>query len=196
MRFPGRVEGVIRVTPTPGNAPLRRRSEAKVRSGPSADPDSETSNAKRAPSPVTVPAGSSPARDATDARNADVARVEAVARARSKSLDGNRTDRVASDAPPATDRAWLNSLRPDVQPEYPPISRRRGEEGNVTLRVKIREDGSVTAVELQRSSGFTRLDESAVSSVSRARFLRPDGSPPQRVVEKTFTLVFRLNDPS
>jgi periplasmic protein TonB len=56
------------------------------------------------------------------------------------------------------------------QPRYPPESRRSGEEGLVVLRVLINEMGRAARVEIERSSGHSRLDEAARVAVQRALF--------------------------
>lgn len=56
-------------------------------------------------------------------------------------------------------------------PAYPPLSRRLNEEGRVLLRVWVRADGSAERVEIARSSGFDRLDRSALEAVARWRFV-------------------------
>lgn len=66
------------------------------------------------------------------------------------------------------------------KPPYPMLARRLGAQGVVLLRVQVREDGSVAAVELARSSGFSILDESATRTVRESwRFVpaRMDDSP-------------------
>lgn len=63
-------------------------------------------------------------------------------------------------------------------PPYPDRSRRRDEQGTVTLHVLVGEDGSVERVELAESSGFDSLDRSALDTVRRKwRFVpaRRDG---------------------
>ncbi|MDQ3268491.1 MAG: energy transducer TonB [Pseudomonadota bacterium] len=55
-------------------------------------------------------------------------------------------------------------------PEYPPIARRMGEEGRVTLRVLVNENGRPTRVDVQKTSGSPRLDEAARQSVLHAMF--------------------------
>lgn len=82
------------------------------------------------------------------------------------------------------------SARPDYsinpKPPYPMIARRLGAQGIVILRVQVREDGSVAAVELARSSGFAVLDDSATRTVRDSwRFLPAhiDGSPVTSWVE-------------
>jgi protein TonB len=65
-----------------------------------------------------------------------------------------------------TDIAYVEPPRP----LYPPESRRSGEEGLVVLRVLIDESGRVVSIEVQRSSGFARLDAAARRAVERAQF--------------------------
>lgn len=45
-----------------------------------------------------------------------------------------------------------------------------GEQGKTILRVLVNEKGQPEKVEIQRSSGFTRLDEAARLAVQRAFF--------------------------
>lgn len=54
--------------------------------------------------------------------------------------------------------------------EVPLASRRLGEQGLVLLRVRVGVDGLPRQVSVQRSSGFARLDEQALSAMRRARF--------------------------
>jgi len=54
--------------------------------------------------------------------------------------------------------------------EYPGISRRMGEAGKVTLRVLVNEKGRAEKVEIEKSSGFQRLDEAARQALLRAQF--------------------------
>jgi protein TonB len=55
-------------------------------------------------------------------------------------------------------------------PEYPRLSRRSAESGRVVVRVYIDTAGQPHSVQVSSSSGFARLDESAVSAVQKARF--------------------------
>jgi protein TonB len=66
-------------------------------------------------------------------------------------------------------QAKPNYLR-NPPPPYPPASRQAGEHGVVTLLVSVSEDGRATSVRLKRSSGFARLDASALNAVQRWRF--------------------------
>src|SRR3989338_11035335 len=54
-------------------------------------------------------------------------------------------------------------------PNYPARSRRFNEQGRVLLRVELGEDGRISGVAVKTSSGFTSLDEAAVSAVKTWR---------------------------
>ncbi|MDP3539520.1 MAG: TonB family protein [Azonexus sp.] len=57
------------------------------------------------------------------------------------------------------------------KPTYPPASRKLREEGTVYLRVHVDTDGRAIEVELKKSSGISRLDQSALDTVSKWRFV-------------------------
>jgi len=74
--------------------------------------------------------------------------------------------------PPALVQAHVDADYLDnPKPVYPSFSRRAGEEGTVSLRVRVGVEGRALAVEVARSSGFPRLDEAARDAVSRWRFV-------------------------
>lgn len=61
---------------------------------------------------------------------------------------------------------------PNRKPPYPASSVRMGEEGTVVLNLYIRADGTVQEARVERSSGFAKLDQSAVRyAESNWRFL-------------------------
>lgn len=68
---------------------------------------------------------------------------------------------------PSSDANYLNN----PPPPYPPLSKRLGEQGRVVVRVHISTDGIATRAEVQKSSGFPRLDETAVQTVLRWRYV-------------------------
>ena len=68
---------------------------------------------------------------------------------------------------PSSNAAYLNNPAPG----YPSISRRMGEEGKVVLRVLISADGKPEKIEIQKSSGYDRLDRHAQDTVQRWRFV-------------------------
>ena len=56
-----------------------------------------------------------------------------------------------------------------VIPDYPAFSRKRREEGTVTIIASLA-DGAVTAAEVEKGSGFARLDMAALRAVKGWRF--------------------------
>lgn len=69
---------------------------------------------------------------------------------------------TATMVPPRIDREHSN-----ITPEYPPTSKRLGEQGRVLVRVLILENGSAGEVQVVQSSGYPRLDAAAVEHVQR-----------------------------
>jgi protein TonB len=68
-----------------------------------------------------------------------------------------------------------------AKPDYPSASRRLEEEGTVTLKFLIGADGRVLQADIEKTSGFNRLDEAARNALSKCQF-RPgtvDGKPEQ-----------------
>jgi protein TonB len=89
---------------------------------------------------------------------------------------------------PVRTGAVVNSANCE-KPEYPSASRRMEEEGTVSLRFLIGPDGKVIQSEIEKSSGYKRLDEAARSGLSRCQF-RPatvDGKPEQAWASMKYT---------
>jgi len=78
-------------------------------------------------------------------------------------------------APPAPVQATLPRFDAgyldNPKPPYPSLSRRMGEQGRVVLRVHVGADGAAGEVLLHASSGSPRLDESALATVRRWKFV-------------------------
>lgn len=53
---------------------------------------------------------------------------------------------------------------------YPPESRLAGEEGKVVLRALVNECGLVEKINIDKSSGYKRLDDAAIAAVKSTRF--------------------------
>ena len=51
------------------------------------------------------------------------------------------------------------------------MSKRLGEKGNVVVRVLIGADGTAQKAELKQSSGYDRLDQAAVTTVLKWRYV-------------------------
>jgi protein TonB len=56
-------------------------------------------------------------------------------------------------------------------PPYPSLSRRTGEQGRVILRVHVTPGGTVDDIQVRTSSGHARLDDSALETVKRWKFV-------------------------
>ena len=92
--------------------------------------------------------------------------------------------------PPRFDAAYLNN----PSPSYPALSRRNGEAGKVMLRVQVSSDGRPQQIELQRSSGFNRLDDAAMAAVRQWRFI-PAKRGEENLTEWVLVpLVFKLTN--
>lgn len=68
---------------------------------------------------------------------------------------------------PSSDADYLQNPKP----VYPAMSRRFGEQGQVVLRVLIGADGMAQKAEIRRSSGYDRLDQAALATVQRWRYV-------------------------
>ena len=81
----------------------------------------------------------------------------------------SQTQGAAAEAPvspPRFDAAYLNN----PLPVYPNLSRRLREMGVVQLRVRVSAVGEPLEIHLFKSSGFTRLDDSALAAVQKWKF--------------------------
>lgn len=97
---------------------------------------------------------------------------------------------VAAPTPPRFDANYLDNPKP----HYPPISRRVGEQGKVVLRVHVAADGSATEVQLHTSSGYTRLDDSALATVRRWKFVPARLGPESVAAWVLVPIAFTLKD--
>jgi len=78
-------------------------------------------------------------------------------------------------------------------PTYPLQSKHLHEQGEVTMRVGLDGQGRVSEVGIERSSGFTRLDEAARAAVLtwRCNAALRDGKPARAVAIQTFEFVLQ-----
>ncbi len=86
-----------------------------------------------------------------------------------------QTAAQAPPAAPAPPRVDLPSSSADYlnnpPPPYPPLSKRLGEQGRVVVRARIEVNGSASQAEVRTSSGYERLDQAALQTVKRWRYL-------------------------
>ncbi|MBX9742331.1 MAG: energy transducer TonB [Chthoniobacterales bacterium] len=80
-------------------------------------------------------------------------------------------------APPSSASSGAIDVTPSYlhnpQPLYPENERRYGHEGTVLLRVAINEQGVITHLAIEHSSGYPSLDDQAASTVERSWIFRP-----------------------
>ncbi len=69
--------------------------------------------------------------------------------------------------PPKFNADYLDNPKPG----YPTMSKRLGEQGKVLLRVLVNSKGFPDKVEIDKSSGFARLDNAALQAVERWKFV-------------------------
>ncbi len=81
-----------------------------------------------------------------------------------------------------------------LQPQYPWLSRKKGEEGEVIVTVRVNAKGGMTDCKIKKSSGFARLDHAALEAVAKAVFspARRDGMPVES--SKDWAFDFRLEE--
>lgn len=111
------------------------------------------------------------------------------------------TDKPRPTPPPVVEKPVVR-VKPDIdprfkrrfQPDYPPTSKRLGEEGSVTVDLLVGPDGKVLEAKVGTSSGYPRLDEAAVKHALRAWRFTPgteNGKPVafRHQVKVTFKIV-------
>lgn len=97
---------------------------------------------------------------------------------------------MAAPTQPRFDADYLDNPKP----AYPAISRRLGEQGRVTLRVHVAADGSTSEVQLHTSSGSSRLDQSALDTVRRWKFVPAKRGPDPVAAWVLVPIAFTLKD--
>ncbi|RKE36858.1 outer membrane transport energization protein TonB [Paraburkholderia sp. BL23I1N1] len=81
-----------------------------------------------------------------------------------------------------------------ITPEYPSLSRRRGETGTAYVKFVVGLTGKLENIELKKSSGFNRLDDAAVAA-AHASVCKPyleNGQPIRAAYTQPYN--FNLND--
>lgn len=147
------------------------------------------------PAPVTLPV---PARSAASPIPIETPHPEAESEAvpPAPAVGKDAIDAAEQDASLTKDKGVTAeaAAASAVRPVYPRISRRRGEEGTVTLSVDVSASGRAGRVEIIRSSGHPRLDQAACTAVSDTSFTPAQqlGRAVDSTVELSFT--FTLTD--
>jgi len=150
------------------------------------------------PAPVSAPP--SPPREpkvAANPRQGQTSKIPlSASAAKEHSTPGGRIGSVPAydENPPREDYpsggqprlAVVSDVIARVQPVYPLVSRRKGEEGEVRLLVKLESGGAILSVEVMGSSGYPSLDASALAAVKKWGF---SSRTPEKLI---VPVIFRL----
>ncbi len=197
---------VVQNMPTVVQALLLEDQRPEVRSEPRTEPRPEP--AKPVPPPLLKPETppiktppQSPAPTVVEPAVVAQANANAIAAASPPPAPANTSapaspaaTAVAAPKPAAPARTTANvNMAQCEKPEYPSASRRMEEEGTVALRFLVGVDGKIVQSEIEKSSGYKRLDEAARTGLSKCQF-KPatvDGKPEQAWT--TIRYVWRLD---
>ncbi len=153
------------VIPQPVVTKVQPKTQARpltpVTPQPQPQPSPVVTQAEPSQAAPIVPATASPA-PATAAPVAPAAAPAAVGQPRPNPITA-----TAAVALPSSDADYLNN----PVPAYPRMSKRLAEQGTVTARVHINTEGRVEQAEIRTSSGYPRLDEAALETVKRWRYV-------------------------
>ena len=92
--------------------------------------------------------------------------------------------------PVGATRAPVSLTATHTVPPYPPIARRLGVEGKVTLRLTVSAEGRVSAAEIVTTSGRDDLDQTAEQWIMAHWFYKPalaNGTPVASKARATVT---------
>lgn len=152
---PDAAQPLIQPLTPPRPLPVAPASRPRTETPRRVEPPPSIASAEPAPAAIFLPAGN--AAEATPpVTEAPHAAAAATAPAPAQAI-----------TPPSFNAAYLDN----PAPSYPPIARRNGEQGRVLLRVHVSPAGMPDAVEVRTSSGSPRLDNAALETVRRWRFV-------------------------
>ena len=114
-----------------------------------------------------------------------------------KSIHANTEQKpvIAAPRPVVPDHAPVSIAATHTAPPYPPIARRIGAEGKVTLRLTVTPEGRVAQARIVASSGRDDLDQTAQAWIVAHWTYRPASHDGQPIIgQATATVVFSLTN--
>ncbi len=136
---------------------------------PRVKPKVEPKPVQKAAKPAPQPVAQSPAPSPTPAPAADPTPAPAAPAAAAPAATPNPArETMQVSAPKNVPTLQCNFVKPD----YPSMSRRRGESGTAYVHFVVGVTGKIESVELQKSSGYPRLDDAALDAM-RSTTCRP-----------------------
>ncbi|MFP3506171.1 energy transducer TonB [Burkholderia sp. SIMBA_062] len=136
---------------------------------PRVKPKVEPKPVQKAAKPAPQPVAQSPAPSPTPAPAADPTPAPAApAAAAPAATPGPARETMQVSAPKNVPTLQCNFVKPD----YPSMSRRRGESGTAYIRFVVGVTGKIESIDLEKSSGYPRLDDAARDAM-RSTTCRP-----------------------
>nr|WP_057929463.1 energy transducer TonB [Burkholderia ambifaria] len=136
---------------------------------PRVKPKVEPKPVQKSAKPTPQPVAQSPAPSPTPAPAADPTPAPAApAPAAPAAVPGPARETMQVSAPKNVPTLQCNFVKPD----YPSMSRRRGESGTAYVHFVVGVTGKLESVDLQKSSGYPRLDDAALDAM-RSTTCRP-----------------------
>ncbi|MBR7946118.1 energy transducer TonB [Burkholderia cenocepacia] len=136
---------------------------------PRVKPKVEPKPVQKAAEPTPQPVAPSPAPSPTPAPAADPTPAPAApAPAAPAATPGPARETMQVSAPKNVPTLQCNFVKPD----YPSMSRRRGESGTAYVHFVVGVTGKIESIDLQKSSGYPRLDDAALDAM-RSTTCRP-----------------------
>ncbi len=153
--------------------PQPKRQAVVPRKAPAPKPAAQAPEAKAKPALVAQPTQSQPVQaQPTEATSQSPVGVAAAQVVPTKPDAAQPTAEVFSAKP--------SFREPPRQPNYPAQARRRNQQGEVLVEVRLDEGGQQRSLSVLRSSGIDSLDLAALEAVAKWRF-RPETSGGQAV---------------
>jgi protein TonB len=208
----------VRIAPPPDVEPPRPlpvamprppvpRSVPAAPSAPAADPPAPPRTLAPSSAPPSLPASAAPAaatgapvvaptpavpdsRTATPVVAAGASATAATAAPSAVASAPARPGPPAATSPPGFDADYLHN----PPPRYPPAAQRLRESGRVLLAVQVSASGLPERVEVSTSSGSPRLDQAALETVRRWRFIPAQQAGKPVAAGVIVPIVFRLDD--
>lgn len=174
--------------------PMRPEARAPARAGTAA----RVASAKPAPRPKPIArAPAQPVLTLPDQPQAEEVAVPAETPAATPPAPAPaEPDRQTASLAPPTPASFSAAYLRNPAPRYPVAARRAGEQGTVTLKVLVGSDGLAQRVEVEKTSGSSRLDTAALDAVRRWRFVPARRGPTAIESWVLVPVVFRLENPS
>ncbi len=165
---------------------------------------------KVAPAPPTAPAKTKPTPKKTQPKptlkKIPVVQEPADFAPTKQVLAAQPVDQVSPNANATTSVATTTKIAPFIEadinadyaenpkPDYPSLAKSMGWQGKVMLKVQVSEEGLSDAVEIERSSGYEILDESAIEAIKQWRFTPAKRAETPIASSVIVPIIFTLQD--